>query len=78
MGGPGPLTRRLHHLIGCDWGHIFRTDDDPYPCWEQATRRITLHNPHKAPNAPDEVTIKVCPKHVSRVLEETNPHEGER
>lgn len=60
----------LEQLLGCDWGRVLWTPDDTEPCPERATRRICLHNPHRVPNQPDGLEVKLCTWHATRVCEE--------
>lgn len=58
----------IHDLIGCAWGYAVSTEDDPEPCPEQAASITVVHRGH------EQVQLKLCPKHKSRIIEETTPH----
>lgn len=62
------LEQVRHSLIGCQWGHVVGTDEDPEPCTEQASRIVVLH--HEG----EQTQVRLCPKHISMIVEETDPH----
>lgn len=59
----------IHHLIGCDWGEVVFTTDDHEQCRDRATRRVVLHRDV------EKFYLQVCPKHMSRLAEETTMRE---
>lgn len=65
------MEQLIHSLIGCVWGRAVWLDDDPDPCPEQAASITVVHD------GPKEIQLKLCPKHKSRILEETAPHAGD-
>lgn len=66
--GVEPLVRAL---LGCEWGpEAIHTKDDDANCPERAVQIVVLHGD----DAMREV--KLCQRHVDRVMAETDPHEG--
>lgn len=65
------LESMIQDLIGCAWGRDVWLDDDPTPCPEQAASITVIHDQDK------QIQLKLCPKHKSRILEETAEHEDE-
>ena len=65
------VTELIHDLIGCEWGRVVATEDDPESCPTQAASMTVIHD------GLFEARVKLCPKHKSRVLEETTPRESE-
>lgn len=61
-----PIARQL---LQCQWGHTIGLPDDPDPCTGQATRIIILHDNTQ------QITVRLCPGHTDRVLNETTPHQ---
>lgn len=62
------VTDLIHDLIGCTWGRSVWTEDDPDACPDQAASITVVHDRGK------QIELKLCPKHKSRILEETAPH----
>ena len=60
----------IQSLLGCAWGRSVWTDDDPGECPEQATSITVLHQ------GASQMEVRLCPKHKSRIIEETDPREG--
>jgi hypothetical protein len=57
----------IHSLLGCEWGRGVTTPDDTEPCMDRAGSIVVLHYEGR------ERAMKVCPKHRSRICEETTP-----
>lgn len=55
-------------LLGCEWGTKLAMPDDLAVCDAQATKRIVLYDEGR------EAILQFCPKHASRVVEETTQH----
>jgi hypothetical protein len=55
--------RVVQQLIGCAWGRVVSTDDDPEPCPDQAVAIVVL-----------QFTLKLCTRHKERMDRETTPH----
>lgn len=68
MARPEP-TELIQALIGCSWGRKVGADDDLEPCPDQAVRLAVLYDEGKA------VEVRLCPKHMSRIMEDSEPHE---
>lgn len=60
----------IQALLGCDWGRALSTEDDPEPCPDQAASIVVLYD-----DGEPVAEVKVCPKHKSRLVEETTPRE---
>lgn len=61
-----PVAGLIHELLGCQWGRGVSTVDDKLPCDEQAVQIVVVHD------GPQEMALKLCPKHRDRILEETD------
>lgn len=63
------VTELIQELIGCAWGQgrTVWTDDDDQPCLDRATSITVLHGRE------EQIAVKLCPKHKSRIMEETTP-----
>lgn len=57
----------VQQLLGCAWGRRVVTPDDNEPCPDRASRIVVVHD------GPTAHELKLCPSHVSRVLDETTP-----
>lgn len=68
-----PVARAL---IGCVWGQDVATPDDPDECFERASRDVMVYQP----DDPDwhGRALRLCPRHTSRVMEESTPREMRR
>lgn len=64
-----PVASIVQDLIGCAWGRKVWAHDDPEPCPEQATNITVLHDGATA------MEVRLCPRHKSRLVEETTEHE---
>lgn len=64
------LNKMIHDLVGCAWGRDVWLEDDPDPCQERADSITVLHD------GPRELAVKLCPKHKSRIIEETTPRKS--
>jgi hypothetical protein len=61
----------VHQLLGCSWGHVVRTADDEQPCVDAAVRIVIVHD---GPFAKD---LRLCRRHLERVLAETTQRSTE-
>lgn len=62
----------VQQLLGCAWGRRVATPDDNEPCPDPAHRIVVVHD------GPTEHELKLCPRHFSRVLDETTPSPDDR
>jgi ABC-type Na+ transport system ATPase subunit NatA len=68
---PG-VTPLIDGLLGCSWGKVIATPDDPDRCPDQAKQITILHDGER------EIEVRLCPRHQLAMLGETNPHDHER
>jgi len=58
--------------IRCEWGRTVAAEEDEEPCDARAVRRVALHHP-----AAPTFALQVCAAHEARLIELTDPHEGQ-
>ena len=56
---------RGHALLGCDWGTLVHTVEDPVVCDRPAVQRVVLHTTN------GNLMIKLCDGHTVEVLDDT-------
>lgn len=64
-----PVHLMFPQLLGCGWGRDVTTADDTEQCLEPAHQIIVLHQEDGSTQ-----DVRLCLRHVARILDETTPH----